>query len=102
METPAFTTAPPARRAGRFTLGQTVATGDGGRVGVGVDKNANAALVYELGHGQQGIPLHAAATALASGKVITPAAVVAAYRETGKLAALKAAITKAEKAEAPQ
>lgn len=87
-----FSTRAPERRAGRYTLAASVDTGDGGRVAVGVDKRGESALVYEIGHTQQGLPMHAAATAIASGKVIPVKALVAAFKETGTLDALKKAL----------
>lgn len=93
-----FTTAAPEKRAGRYTLGQTVDTTDGGRVGVGVDKRGETALVYEIGHGQSGVPMHAVASAVASGKVIPLAAIVSAFRETGKLDSLAREIAKSKEA----
>lgn len=93
-----FSTRAPERRAGRYQLASTVDTGDGGRVGVGVDKRGDSALVYEIGHTQQGIPTHAAATAIASGKVVPVTALIGAFRETGQLDKL---VKEIEKAQAP-
>lgn len=82
-----FTTRAPARKAGRYSLSEsrTVECGDMERVGVGTDRKGEQALVYASGHAQSGIPMHAIATAIASGKVIPLDALASALRETGQL-----------------
>lgn len=93
-----FSTRAPARKAGRYTLAEarTVPCGDMERVGVGVDRKGEQALVYESGHSQAGLPMHAAATAIASGKVIPLDALVSALKETGKLDQVSKLIEKAQ------
>lgn len=82
-----FSTRAPAKRAGRFTLvdARTVECGRHESIGVGIDRKGDQALVYESGQSQSGIPMHAAATAIASGKVIPVDALVSALKETGHL-----------------
>ena len=92
-----FSTKAVTRKAGRFTLGEsTSATAEGGRVGVGADRNGAAFLVHEIGRQTEAIALHAVAVAVADG-VIPVDAIVAAFRETGKLPALVKAVTAASK-----
>jgi hypothetical protein len=101
-----FTFAPgsAADKGGRFALdpAHTLAIGDGERVGVGVDRKQKAHLVWEFGSAQTGVPVPAVASAVASGKVIPPAALVGAFSAMGTLdklaAAVKAAQEKAAKA----
>lgn len=92
-----FSTRAPARKAGRFTLvdARTVECGRHESVGVGLDRKGDQALVYESGQAQSGIPMHAVATAIAAGKVIPLASIVAACRETGTLDKLAKEIEKA-------
>lgn len=68
-----------------------------GRALVGTDRNGAPFLVHSVNGTDQSIALHAVATAIAGGKVIPPAALVAAFEETGKLAALKRAVDAAVK-----
>jgi hypothetical protein len=91
-----FTTHAPARKAGRYTLSEsrTVPCGDMERVSVGVDRAGEQALVFESGRSQAGIPLHAVATAIASGKVIPLDALASALKETGQLDKLAKAVEK--------
>lgn len=92
-----FSTKAVTRKAGRFTLGaETAETAEGGRVGVGADRNGAAFLVHEVGRQTEAVALHAVAVAVAGG-VIPPDALVAAFRETGKLDALKRAVSAASK-----
>lgn len=94
-----FSTKTPARKQGRFTLSSAriVPCGDMERVGWGADRKGDQALVYESGQSQSGIPSHAVATAVASGKVIPLDLLVSAFAETGQLAKLVQQIEKASK-----
>lgn len=66
-----------------------------GRVLTGTDRDGEHFLVHTVAGGRESsLPLYAVATAVASGKVIPPDAVAAAFAETGKLKALKAAVDK--------
>lgn len=96
-ETVAFTTRAPARKQGRYTLSEsrTVECGKHESVGVGADRKGEQALVYQSGQAQSGIPMHAVATAIASGKVIPLDALASALGETGKLDAFVKAAGKA-------
>lgn len=101
-----FTTKDRAQSRGRYVLGASNTTdiAPGERVGVGTmpgKPEAKPVLAHEIGVDQKFLPMYAVAHAIASGKVISPAEVVAAYAETGKLAALKSALEKhAKNAEA--
>lgn len=105
------TTATGAARASRFapTDGASVDTlktlDDGtvirGRAWIGKDRAGDLHLVHSIAGGaDQSAALYAVATAIAGGKVIPPDALVSAFVETGKLAALKRAVDAAVKAEA--
>lgn len=75
---------------------ETLDTGEviRGRVYVGKDRNARIFLVHAVAGAETAIPSHAAATAVASGKVFNADAVAAAFAETGKLKQLAAAVKK--------
>lgn len=94
MDAIKFTTQAPERKAGRFTLASAVPTADGGRVGVGVDRQGGQSLVYEIGHAQAGTPMHAVATAVVGG-IIPLDALVSAFKAAGSLDALAASVKKA-------
>jgi hypothetical protein len=64
------------------------------RVGVGADRKGEHALVFQSGQAQSGIPLHAVATAVASGKVIPVDALASALKETGQAAELVKLLSK--------
>lgn len=95
-----FTTQGRASKRGRYVIAESasVALGaPGERTGVGTipGKDGSDALVHEHGATQTAVPLYAVAAAVASGKVIPVAAVVAAFRETDQLAHLKREVLKA-------
>lgn len=94
-----FTVNAPERKQGRYTLSdsRTVECGDMERVGVGADRQGAHSLVYQSGQAQSGIPLHAVATAVASGKVIPLDALAGALKETGQLGKLAQEIEKLNK-----
>ena len=92
-----FSTKNVTRKAGRFTLGEiTAETAEGGRVGVGADRNGAAFLVHEIGRQTEAVALHAVAVAVAGG-VIPADAIVAAFRETGQMDALTKAVAASKK-----
>jgi hypothetical protein len=80
----------PARQS-RYTLTDPRPTAEGGKVGVGVDRNGNPHLVHEVGRATEAIALHAVATAIAAG-AIPVEAVVGAFVECDSLPALSAAV----------
>lgn len=96
-------------RASRFSpLGESAPTSktldDGtvvaGRVYLGKDRNGEPYIVHAVNGAEVALPSYAAAVAVASGKCLPAPAVVAAFVATGKLAALKRAVSAAEAAEA--
>jgi hypothetical protein len=95
-----FSTRSARARKTRYTLADNpLTTAEGGRVGVGVDQAGEAYLVHTDIPSRQpeAMSLGAVATAVAGGAVPV-GALIGAFIETGKLAALKGAITKAENA----
>ncbi len=99
-----FTVKGHAAKRGRYVIapGARIVIGDPDSpeiVGVGVvpGKTDAPALVHEHGPAQTGVPLYSVAQAVASTKVIPPAALVSAFVESGTLAKLKAAIDAYEK-----
>jgi hypothetical protein len=93
MSQVAFSVNAKPQRQSRYTLSNSRETAEGGRVGVGVDAKGNAYLVHEIGRATEAVTLGAVATAIAGG-AIPVAALVGAFKETGQLAALKAAVVK--------
>lgn len=99
-----FTThATSTARASRYTptgdASETVETlTDGsvirGKVFAGTDRNGRVFLVHNVSGAETAIPLHAVATAVAAGKVISADAVAGVFAETGKLPKLAAAVAK--------
>lgn len=89
-----FTAASDAVETSQVLSDGTVITG---RAYVGTDRNGNPFLVHTVNGAETAVALHAVATAVASGKVIPPAAVVGAYAETGALPKLAKAVADATK-----
>jgi len=92
-----FTPGSAAEAGGRFTLdpATTLNIGDGERVAVGVDRKSKSHLVWAYGGTQLGVPIPAVASAIASTKVIAPAAVVGAFEAMGTLDKLVKAVESA-------
>lgn len=94
-----FTTRGRASSRGRYVISERarVDVQPGETVGAGVipGKENSDALVHQYGATQTAVPMYAVATAVASGKVIPVAALVAAFKETGQLAKLKKAVEEA-------
>lgn len=82
--------------AGRFTTGTMVDISRWESVGAGVltgKAESDVFAVYQSGKGQTvGIPLYAVAALLATGKAVSPAAIVQTFKDAGTLAKLKAAV----------
>ena len=87
--------------AGRYTTGTMVDIGKFERVGTGVlagKLDSEVFCIYQSGKTTvTGIPVYAVAAYIASGKGISPAAVVAAFKDAGMLAKLAKAVEDASK-----
>ncbi len=104
-----LTTKGRAAKRGRFVVAPStrVQIGDPASpefVGVGSipNKEDSAAVVYEHGAAQTGIPVYAIGSTLASGKVFAPAAVIECFHEEGTLDALRKALAQHDAAIAKQ
>lgn len=81
-----------AQRAGRYALGSEIEVGRHESVATGADKDGHPFLVYISGRQQVGVPMYAVATAVASGSILSAAAIVGAFAEAGTLDKLAAAV----------
>lgn len=85
-------------RNSRFELGVEVEIGNREAVAIGADKKTGEMhVVHITGKTQAGLPVRVIGRAIASGSVITPSSVVAAFVKAGTLKDLEAAIAVAKR-----